>query len=342
MGDSWGLGRSLFVVSRSSTSRSDEEEMSEWDNWGLGRPLFVVPPAYENANATLPDPFQYSDSFIDPFQILQTNTDDPVRLYRVWNDPNDKFVALLSRPRYDSPPYHGKEAMREDDFPEWQEESTNDTFVEISLELSQHDPRREWRPVVAFELPRYTEVVPYHVDAIARLAAIEAGFHSLLQFRRHPHLLGYLPLGNGSYSRRTLLSRPTNESPKYEKETRKDDSQTTMTDEPAKRLQEWKESNDASGVTNDAFVEASLVELSQHDFRRRPPTVASKLPRSIEVVVPYRETVNARLDAIETGFASLVRRTNQRFGPNTLGYTSVGSWNSLITIMQSNHSTVRQ
>jgi hypothetical protein len=149
-----------------------------------------------------------------------------MRLHRV--ELNDKFVALLSRPSSDSTSYL-QESLKDvfwtgtpaeestmklhQESEEWSdffvkfhqlsEEESTDSY-EVSIELSQHDPRREWRPTDESDLPKYIEVVPYREIVKERFDVIEAGFASLLRplpLQDDPlHRPGYTQLSDESYS----------------------------------------------------------------------------------------------------------------------------------------------
>lgn len=178
----------------------------------FGRPVRVVPR-------------YHMESLTDPFQA--SNTDEPMRLHRV-ESMNDKFVVLLSRPSSDSPSYL-MESLKDvfwtgtpteestvklhQESEEWSdffvklyqlsEEESTDSY-QVSIELSQHDPRREWRPTDDSDLPKYIEVVPYREIVKERLDAIEAGFASLLRplplQDDPPHRPGYTQLSDESDS----------------------------------------------------------------------------------------------------------------------------------------------
>ena len=131
----------------------------------------------------------------DAFEV---SANEPAR-QQVWNRkvPNGEFVSLLSAPKFDTPRYHKE--MPNDTFQTiagilglhsiWEEES-NSTF-EVSLDLSQHDPRREGHSTAELNVPRYITVVPHRQISKERLDAIEAGFGYIRAIRnprpRHVH-----------------------------------------------------------------------------------------------------------------------------------------------------------
>ena len=167
----------------------------------------------------------------DTFQTIMGET---LKLYQVWEEesndtfevsadecpsqqvwdgefPNQEFALLLSPPKSDTPTYY--KGMPIDRFQTmmgestelhqiWEEES-NSTF-EVSLELSQHDPRREGYSTAESKVPRYTGVVPYRQIVKARMDAMEAGF-GYIRNPRPPHVHPYRPCNVDSYS----MSGPT-------------------------------------------------------------------------------------------------------------------------------------
>lgn len=178
----------------------------------FGRPVRVVPRYHK-------------ETLIDPFQT--NNSDEPMRLHRVESTNDDKFLALLGRPSSDSPSYL-KESLKAIFSTTTTDESTvkvaqgseesSDSFAkshqlseeesnvsyQVSIELSQHDPRGERRPTDESDLPKYTEVIPYREIVKKRLDAIEAGFASLVKHSplldHPPHRPGYTQLSDDSCS----------------------------------------------------------------------------------------------------------------------------------------------
>ena len=163
--------------------------------------------------------------------IFQTITGETMKLYQIWEEesnerleisadkpfshqvrdeefPNKKIMSLLSPPKSDTPRYYTLQTS-EGESAElhqiWEEDSIN--TYEVSLELSQHDPRRERNSTAELNVPRYITVIPYgrtakaRCDAIAkaRCDAIEAGLCYLRNYRPQ-HVPPHRPLSVDSYT----------------------------------------------------------------------------------------------------------------------------------------------